>query len=449
VSERSGLSRGDRNRNARLARLRALLPASNAIVGIDLADVKQAIVVTDHDSKVLARKKVLCKAWQLGEVLDWAVARAKAAGFDSVTVACEPTGHRWRVLDQLAAQRGLNLVCVQPLLVWRAREAEDLTWDKSDPKDAVIIARLAAQLCCYEPERTSEAYARLRHLGARRNQLTTAATTGVQQLRDLLECVWPAVLDAAGAPFRSATWCAALAVVLDRCDGDLKRVRRLGAARFLAAVRAELPRWNASRPRFRIVTAVFDALTDPTGVIVHRPGALQRTAMILHDWHTARARLAEAEAAMVTVIDELDLTNLVTSIPGLSAVGAAAILAETGDLTRFPSPRSVVKHAGLCPRDNASGHHHGKTTISGRGRPELRLAAWRAVWAAMLNNTVLKGRFAYLTTRPANRLAPLQARAACAAALLRWLHVVVTRRVTWNPAIASGIVDTTPQARAA
>jgi len=151
VSERSGLSRGDCNRNERLARLRELVPAGNAIVGIDLADVKQAIVVTDHDSQVLARRRLLCRAWQLGEVLDWALVKAKAAGFASVTVACEPTGHRWRVLDQLAAERGLSLVCVQPLLVWRAREAEDLTWDKSDPKDAVIIARLAAQLCCYEP----------------------------------------------------------------------------------------------------------------------------------------------------------------------------------------------------------------------------------------------------------------------------------------------------------
>jgi hypothetical protein len=34
----SGVSRGDRNRNARLARLRVLVPLSNAIVGIDLAD---------------------------------------------------------------------------------------------------------------------------------------------------------------------------------------------------------------------------------------------------------------------------------------------------------------------------------------------------------------------------------------------------------------------------
>ena len=106
-----------------------------------------------------------------------------------MTVACEPTGHRLRVLDQLTAERGLPLVCVQPLLVWRAREAEDLTWDKSDPKDAMLIARLAAERRCYEPERIDATWARLRHLGARRAALTTEATAAVQQLRDLLKCV--------------------------------------------------------------------------------------------------------------------------------------------------------------------------------------------------------------------------------------------------------------------
>ena len=93
----------------------------------------------------------------------------------------------------------------------------------------------------------------------------------------------------------------------------------------------------------------------------------------------------------------------------------------------------MVKHAGLCPRDNASGAHQGKTSLSGRGRPELRLAAWRAVWAALPNNPVLAARFHHLTTREDNRLARQQARAACAASLLRWLHVVVTRGVHWNP----------------
>ena len=106
MSDRSGLSRGDRNRNARLARLRQWPPPENAIVGIDLADDKQAAVVTDHDSRVLARRRVTARAWELGELLDWAAVRARAAGFASVTVACEPTGHRWRVLDQLAGGAG-------------------------------------------------------------------------------------------------------------------------------------------------------------------------------------------------------------------------------------------------------------------------------------------------------------------------------------------------------
>jgi transposase len=124
MSDRTGLSRGDRNRNARLARLRQLLPFDHAIVGIDLADGKQAAVVTDHDSRVIARRRVIARAWELGGLLDWALVTARAAGFVSVTVACEPTGHRWRVLDQLASERGLALVCVQPLLVYRAREGE-------------------------------------------------------------------------------------------------------------------------------------------------------------------------------------------------------------------------------------------------------------------------------------------------------------------------------------
>ena len=446
MSDRSGLSRGDRNRNARLARLRQLLPPGHAIVGIDLADDKQAAVVTDHDSRVLARRRVTARAWELGDLLDWAVERAAAAGFVSVTVACEPTGHRWRVVDQLAAERGLALVCVQPLLVYRAREGEDLTWDKPDPKDAVIIARLAAGLHCYEPERADAVWARLRQLGARRSKLITAVTAEVNRIRDLLECAWPAVLGAAGVPFRPASWRAALAVVLDRCAGDLARVRRLGLDRFTVAVRRELPRWGAARPCLRIVRAVFAALADPAGVAAHRPGALERAHFALGDWRDTRARLADVEARMVAVLDDLGLTRLVTTIAGLTPAGAAAILAETGDPARFTTPRSLVKHAGLCPRDNASGGYQGKTSISGRGRPALRVAAWRAVWAALSNNAVMAARFAHLTTREHNRLARQQARTACAAALLRWIHVVVTRRVTWDPAIAAG---TTPLRQAA
>lgn len=139
-----------------------------------------------------------------------------------MTVSCEPTGHRWRVLAQLAAERAMPFVCVQPMLTVWSRRAEDLTFDKTDDRDAVLIARLTGQLRCYEPEASDETWARLRYLGTRREQLITETSGQVQQIRDLLECVWPAVLQAARQPFRSRTWIAALSV------GGRSRRRRSG-----------------------------------------------------------------------------------------------------------------------------------------------------------------------------------------------------------------------------
>ena len=439
MSDRSGVSRGDRNRNARLARLREAVPLCNAIAGIDLADSKQMVVVTDHESRVLARRTFRRRAWELGVALDWAAARAAAAGFAGLTVAAEPTGHRWRVLGQLAAERGMPLVCVQPLMSAWARRAEDLTFDKTDDKDAVLIARLAAQLRCYLPEPADETWARLRHLGIRRARLVAEQTAQVQQMRDLLECALPAVLDAARQPFKSTTWRAALAVALGRAaDGDLSHVTRLGHRRFDAAVRRQVARWDAVHPWQKIIDAVFTACADPAGVPALRHGTLERVALLLADWRDTQARLADTETRMVTVLGELGLTELATSITGLSAVGAASILAETGDPARFTSGRALVKHAGLAPRQKSSGSYTGRTRTTGQGRPALRLAAWRAVWGALKSNPVHAARLAHLTSREHNKLSTGQAHAALAAALLRHLHAIITTGQRWDPAIAAG-----------
>jgi transposase len=433
----NGVSRGDRNRNARLARLRELVPLENAIVGIDLADKKQMVVVTDHDSKVLARRTFRCRAWDLGVALDWAVDRATAKGFAGVTVSCEPTGHRWRVLGQLAADRSMPFVCVQPMQTSWARRSEDLTFDKTDDKDAILIARLTAQLRCYVPEPIDESWGRLRHLGARREQLVTDAGSQIQQIRDLLECVWPAALEVAQQPFRSRTWAAAMWVVLDRDSGDFDRTRRLGPARFETAVRREITKRGGQKPCLRISRKLFAALADPAGVLAHRPGALERVQLLLEDWAHTQHKLTDTEQRMVAVLDQLELTELVTSITGISAVGAATILAETGDPRRFATARALVKHAGLAPREKLSGTFTGRTKLTGQGRPRLRVAAWRTVWGAQRANPVYGARYRHLTTREHNKLKPTQAQTVIAAAILRHLHAVVTTGQAWDPNIAT------------
>jgi transposase len=441
MEHRTELSRGDVRRNDRRHQLREMVSRERAICGIDLADEVQELVVTDHDGRVFARRGLRnTRAWQLSDALVWARQQARAQGFDEVVVACEPTGHRWRVVAEQCDALGLDLVCIQPLLVHRERERDDLTRDRSDQRDAVLIADLAGQLRCYVPERTDAVYARLRHLGARRQELVTRAGGYRQQLGALAECAWPAVLETAAKPLDSTSWQAALQVVLDRVEhGDLAEVRRrVRWTRFQSAVRKAVIELGGQRVRWRIARAVYDALEDETGVPTQRHGVLERLRLVLADWHHTRQLITDVEARMVAVLDELELTELVCTIDGLSTVGAATILAETGDLTRFASARAVVKHAGLCPRANASGTFQGDTKISGRGRPSLRLAAWRAVWGALPHNAVLAARHEHLTTRGHNRLTANQARTAVAGSLLRQLHAVVTSRQPWNAEIAAG-----------
>jgi hypothetical protein len=83
---------------------------------------------------------------------------------------------------------------------------------------------------------------------------------------------------------------------------------------------------GASRAQITVIAAallgqLFTALADPTGVIAHRPGALERVALLLQDWRSAADKLTDTETRMTDVLDELKLTDLATSIPGLSAVG--------------------------------------------------------------------------------------------------------------------------------
>jgi transposase len=70
----NGTTRGDLKRNARRERLRGLLPRDGVVIGIDLAEDKQALAVVDHDVRVLARETV------------------KVKGFAHVALACEPAG---------------------------------------------------------------------------------------------------------------------------------------------------------------------------------------------------------------------------------------------------------------------------------------------------------------------------------------------------------------------
>jgi transposase len=139
---------------------------------------------------------------------------------------------------------------------------------------------------------------------------------------------------------------------------------------------------------------------------------------------------------MTAVLDELELTGLVTSITGISPVGAAAILAQTGDPRRFTTARPGQTRRPRTPRETL--RRVDRPNEADRTRPTRatagRLARGLGVQRA---NPVYAARYRQLTTREHNKLRPTQAQTVIAAAILRHLHAVITTGHTWDPAIAT------------
>ena len=144
---------------------------------------------------------------------------------------------------------------------------------------------------------------------------------------------------------------------------------------------------------------LFAALRIAAGVIAHRRRALERVQLVAEDWAETQHRLAERRDPDDRGPRRARPDRAGHPHPRGRAVGAAAILAETGDPHRFATARALVKHAGLAPREKQSGTFTGRTKLTGKGRPRLRLAAWRAVWGALQTNTVYAARYRHLTTR--------------------------------------------------
>ena len=303
-------------------------------------------------------------------------------------------------------------------------------------------------------------WAHLRHLGRRRAQLITAATASVQRIRDFLPVAWPTVTEACAQPLEPVTWLAALQVVTSRCGGQPGRLAGMGPQAFAALVRGTVPGWGGQRVWGRICDRIYAALTETEGVVVScRRGLLRRCADELGDLQRTRAQLRAVEADMVAVLAELGLSRL-ADIPGLTAVGAAAILAETGDPRRYDSSSSLDGHAALSPSGNASGAFFGEARISRRGRPGLRLTVWRAVWPLLTHNPVIAAKYQGMTqaadtaaqtaaaradagsrqvsaAAAAVRARRAKARVACAASLLRWIYSMAGCDTSRDPAIAA------------
>jgi len=69
------------------------------------------------------------------------------------------------------------------------------------------------------------------------------------------------------------------------------------------------------------------------------------------------------------------------ALRGVQCTGAVTMVAELGDLTRFDTPRELMKFLGLIPSEYSSGERRQQGSITKAGNTHARRALVEGAWA--------------------------------------------------------------------
>jgi len=340
-------------------------------------------------------------------------------GCSSLLFALEATGHYGHALRQFLADEGHGLVGINPAHTKRAKEMEDNSPEKSDPKDAGLIADLAAQGRGRPLMIPRGAFAELRRLGKLRQRQVVERTRLSNRYHGLVDLLLP---ELAGIVRNVA------------CRTMLQMFRKWPTAADIARVEDavledRLWRWSRGHIERARISEIHRVARDGVGLREGLEAAKLEMRQLLAGLERVERELAEVECAQEATLLRVPYARFLLSVPGLGPISVAIILGETGDLRSYPSAEAVIKLAGYNLYRIASGAFRGKTRISKRGRPLLRHQLFLAALRLGRRGGPLEDFHDRLRTRKAG---PQVAVGGCRK-LLRLLFALVRDGQTYEP----------------
>jgi transposase len=263
-----------------------------AVVGIDTHKGSLAACAVDDVGAVLAEGTFGCHPEGFGELAAWLRDRAPAA-----TVGVEGSSSYGAPAARYLLAAGFSVREVPPHLSRRER-GRTRRPGKSDPTDALAIARVTLREPDLPPVRLEDRSEELALLVNARDELVTQQTRARNRLHAHLVVLLP---------------------------GYGRTAARLVSRRQLAAIEAALAPLSGTRTE------------------------------LARDLIAEVRLLGDRAAALATRIAELVAGHPLLRLPGVGVHVAARLIAETGDVRRFRSPDAFAMLAGVAPIPASSG----------------------------------------------------------------------------------------------
>lgn len=346
------------------------------VVGIDIG--KDTHYARAFDCRGIELSKLLrfSNTNQGYETLEnWMQEIMKGKGKTEATVGFEPTGHYWFTLGDHLQRKGHHLGIVNPFHVKCTRELDDNSQTKNDKKDPKTIAMLVKDGRFREVYIPEEVYHELREAVSERERLVEQMISLSNQVIRWLDIRFPEFSE-----------------VFKKWSG----------------IAALLTLKNFPTPA-KVVEKGVSGIVSAWGKEMKKPSQ------------------KKAEKLMQEMLLKVPNASKLVDIKGIGMVTAAVIVSEIGDISRFKDPRQIQKMAGLSLRENSSGKHKGKTTISKRGRKRLREGLFKAIITMLATNQEFRMLHQRNLSREKNPLNKMESIIALCGKLIRVVFAILTK----------------------
>lgn len=374
------------------------------MIGVDVAKRKHVACMCGPSRKILVRSYSFSNSRSgFEEFRDVVLEVRESYGFKEVVVGLESTGLYQKPLEGFLWASGFHVVSVSNLASARNRQTIELSWEKSDPKDAEAIADLVLQgKFLYHPKRRGFQEDARRLLRYRRRVMRELTRSLVRIRNSILPAVFPEL----DGEFSCLDGVLALRLFeAYPCPGDIVQD---SLDLFLDHFRG----FKGTFPKKKL-TRIYELAQTSVGIRRGIEGYRVELLNLVHDIRQLKGRLLELEQKITSLFHGDQTLSDLQTIPGVGPVTAAILLSEIGPIENYRSAKQVIKLAGLNIVGKQSGEYQGIRAISKMGNQLLRSALYHAGLAASHSDSPLGRWYKTKSAHPAVKKKKLLIALAC------------------------------------
>lgn len=313
---------------------------------------------------------------------------------DNVIIAFEPTGHYWLNIDKYFKDCGQETVLMPTYTVKQSKEQYDQNPTKSDPKDALLIARLTSEGKYVKPIERDEIYQDI-YSGY---QIYDDIQKEINRIKNKIH-VWN-----------------------DKYFPELEHVYKIGSVSVKPIYENQLipieinnmeldnfielmTKNNSYAKKSNIIN--LKKLCEKSNAINIDNFSKYEIKKLYERYQELVKELEEVKNKLIELASQIDYVEKLVEISGINYISVVGIIAETGDLRNYEHAKQVIKMSGLSLKESSSGQKKGKKHISKRGRSKLRRNLKQIGIALVKNNSFFLQLHNYYTTQRDNKLSKL------------------------------------------